>query len=168
MRDGENMHFIFLMDRSGSMEPDLKKCKEMLKLYISALPVGSSFSIISFGKDFTRELLNCEYENGIFPIVKEKHHRYKKALDKFITEMTMNYKGTHLVGPLQECANIHRDAAKQGKTATRIIIVTDGVFAKDTINQICDAAGSLPTIGDINVNLIGIADNPEEIEHSNI
>jgi hypothetical protein len=39
---------------------------------------------------------------------------------------------------------------------------------KETINEIIDSAGSLPSYGDININLIGIADNPEQIDKVNI
>lgn len=45
--------FIFLIDRSGSMEDlRIKKAKEALKIFLKSLPEDSYFDICSFGGSF--------------------------------------------------------------------------------------------------------------------
>ena len=45
--------FIFLLDRSGSMEgKKMKMAKDALKLFIQSLPKGAMFEIIGFGSNF--------------------------------------------------------------------------------------------------------------------
>ena len=52
LSDGRNFHFIFIVDRSGSMAGHrMETCKAALKLFIKSLPVGAMFSIISFGSN---------------------------------------------------------------------------------------------------------------------
>jgi Mg-chelatase subunit ChlD len=48
---GEDFCFIFIVDRSGSMERGerMEITKDALKLFIQSLPVGSQFAILSFG-----------------------------------------------------------------------------------------------------------------------
>ena len=47
---GNNYYFIFIVDRSYSMSGSrIRTCKAALKLFIKSLPVGSKFSVISFG-----------------------------------------------------------------------------------------------------------------------
>jgi hypothetical protein len=47
---GEEFCFIFLVDRSGSMDGRrMEITKEALKLFIQSLPVGCTFAILSFG-----------------------------------------------------------------------------------------------------------------------
>lgn len=50
---GEDFCFIFIVDRSGSMERGerMEMTKEALKLFIQSLPVGSQFAILSFGDE---------------------------------------------------------------------------------------------------------------------
>lgn len=51
--EGSNFHFIFLIDRSGSMGTiRMKIAKDALTLFMRSLPPGCSFSIISFGDRF--------------------------------------------------------------------------------------------------------------------
>ena len=52
---GSAFHFIFLVDRSGSMRSQgrMEAAKNALTLFIRSLPEGCIFSIISFGSRFT-------------------------------------------------------------------------------------------------------------------
>ena len=61
---GSEFHFIFLVDRSGSMHSynRMQIAKDSLSLFIRSLPEGCTFSVISFGS-------NCEsdeFENLIY------------------------------------------------------------------------------------------------------
>jgi hypothetical protein len=49
--DGNQLCYIFLVDRSGSMGQDnrMQTTKEALRLFIKSLPLGSVFAILSFG-----------------------------------------------------------------------------------------------------------------------
>ena len=48
--DPESMHYIFLIDRSGSMSGSrIEKAKNALILFIQSMPANCRFSIISFG-----------------------------------------------------------------------------------------------------------------------
>jgi von Willebrand factor A domain-containing protein 5 len=47
---GKDFHFIFIVDRSGSMGgARIEQTKEALQIFIQSLPVGCDFSILSFG-----------------------------------------------------------------------------------------------------------------------
>ena len=51
---GSDFHFIFLVDRSGSMQMRgrMDIAKEALTLFMRSLPEGCMFSVISFGHYF--------------------------------------------------------------------------------------------------------------------
>ena len=51
---GSEFHFIFIVDRSGSMGMNdrMEIAKDALTLFIRSLPAGSKFSIISFGSSW--------------------------------------------------------------------------------------------------------------------
>ena len=52
--DGSDLHFIFLVDRSGSMccENRMQIAIDSLNLFMRSLPEGCSFSIVGFGSNF--------------------------------------------------------------------------------------------------------------------
>ena len=54
LSQGSDYHFIFIVDRSGSMTLSrrMKLAKEAMDLFIRSLPRACSFSIISFGSNF--------------------------------------------------------------------------------------------------------------------
>lgn len=48
-----NREFIFLLDRSGSMEGEkIKQAIDALIIFISSLPIGSKFNVLSFGTNY--------------------------------------------------------------------------------------------------------------------
>ena len=50
--DGKDLHFTFLVDRSGSMGGRrIEITKDALKLFMQSLPVGCNFSVIGFGSN---------------------------------------------------------------------------------------------------------------------
>ena len=55
LSNGSEFHFIFIVDRSGSMQIErrIEVAKEALDLFIRSLPKGSKFSVISFGSSWT-------------------------------------------------------------------------------------------------------------------
>jgi len=60
---------MFIVDRSYSMSgARMETCKAALKLFLRSLPVGSKFSIISFGSDYTFMTINgqqiIDYNNN--------------------------------------------------------------------------------------------------------
>lgn len=55
MGSGADYHFVFIIDRSGSMgfgSNRIDTAKEALSLFIRSLPKDSKFSVISFGSHF--------------------------------------------------------------------------------------------------------------------
>jgi len=51
--EGSDFHFVFILDRSGSMEgKNMVVAREALKLFMQSLPTDCQFSIISFGDRF--------------------------------------------------------------------------------------------------------------------
>ena len=54
LSNGADYHFIFIVDRSGSMRMHnrMEIANEALKIFMCSLPVGCKFSIISFGSRY--------------------------------------------------------------------------------------------------------------------
>ena len=62
---GSDFHFIFLVDRSGSMQraTRLNMAIEALMLFIKSLPEGCTFNIISFGSNYQDLTEYSQFEN---------------------------------------------------------------------------------------------------------
>ena len=54
LSNGSDFHFIFIVDRSGSMRGSNRMAiaKEAMNLFVKSLPIDCSFSMIGFGCDF--------------------------------------------------------------------------------------------------------------------
>mmetsp|Transcript_30570 Transcript_30570/g.30018 ORF Transcript_30570/g.30018 Transcript_30570/m.30018 type:complete len:123 (+) Transcript_30570:123-491(+) len=53
LNQNEKETFIFIIDRSGSMEgPRMEMAKKALLIFLQSLPVGCRFEILSFGSNF--------------------------------------------------------------------------------------------------------------------
>ena len=54
LRNGKDFHFIFIVDRSGSMclHNRMAIARQACKLFMHSLPQGCKFSVISFGSHF--------------------------------------------------------------------------------------------------------------------
>ena len=67
--------YIFIIDRSGSMEDTIKLARQALQLFLQSLPFGSTFQIVSYGTDF----------DYLFPdkrSVEYNDKTFKEAFDK--------------------------------------------------------------------------------------
>ena len=55
LTSGDEFHFIFLVDRSGSMADSkrMDAARDALKIFIRSLPTGCRFSVLSFGSRST-------------------------------------------------------------------------------------------------------------------
>ena len=54
LSSGEDFHFIFVLDRSGSMYSSnrMKLVRDAMTIFMQSLPVGCHFSIVSYGSDY--------------------------------------------------------------------------------------------------------------------
>lgn len=84
--------FIFLIDRSGSMQGDrIEMAKNALTIFLKSLPQNSMFNVVGFGSKF--EYLHQES----LPYSKENLEKTIQQVSKFLA----NFGGTNILGPLQ-------------------------------------------------------------------
>ena len=94
--DGEEMHYIFLVDRSGSMSGSrMTKARDALLIFIRSLPADCRFSICSFGSRFT--WLKSTNGKDVIPY-DEKNQ--SKALEE-IAKFKADHGGTDILTPLK-------------------------------------------------------------------
>ena len=95
--DGEDMHYIFLVDRSGSMAygERMEKATSALSMFIRSLPADSRFSICSFGTEFTW----MKSTNGKDVIPYDDENK-SKALEE-IAKFTADHGDTDILTPLK-------------------------------------------------------------------
>ncbi|XP_078522465.1 von Willebrand factor A domain-containing protein 5A-like [Lissotriton helveticus] len=114
--------FIFLMDRSGSMdycmssERDsprrIDSAKETMVLLLKSLPLGCYFNVFGFGSHF----------QSFFPDSVEYTQESMKSALKQIEEMKPDMGGTEILEPLK---NIYSKAEKPGHPK-QLFVFTDG------------------------------------------
>jgi hypothetical protein len=106
-----NPEIIFIIDRSGSMEPQINTLKSALQVFLKSLPVGIKFNICSFGSHHS--------------FMWDKSQTYDastldKAL-KYVGKIDANMGGTEMLAPVK--AAVQR---RFKDMETEILILTDG------------------------------------------
>ena len=106
--------FIFVVDRSGSMEGSyIKSASETLVLFLKSIPQGCFFNIISFGG---------RYESFFQSSMPYNQKTMEKAA-KFASNLKANMGGTELLTPLQ---HIFKQPSKSAGLPRQVFILTDG------------------------------------------
>ncbi|XP_074497543.1 von Willebrand factor A domain-containing protein 5A-like isoform X2 [Sebastes fasciatus] len=123
--------FVFLLDRSGSMQgPRIKSARDTLLLLLKSLPMGCYFNIYSFGSSFQH----------IFPkSVEYGQKTMEEALLK-VEEMEANLGGTEILQPLK---GIYSQPCIPNQPR-QLFVFTDGEVGntKDVINLVKKNSGS--------------------------
>ncbi|XP_068441101.1 von Willebrand factor A domain-containing protein 5A-like [Clinocottus analis] len=123
--------FVFLMDRSGSMQgPRIKSATDTLLLLLKSLPMGCYFNIHSFGSS---------YEH-IFPkSVEYKQETMEEAL-KNVEKMGADLGGTEILKPLK---HIYSQPCIPSQPR-QLFVFTDGEVGntKEVINLVKQNSGS--------------------------
>ncbi|EAR96204.1 type A von willebrand factor domain protein (macronuclear) [Tetrahymena thermophila SB210] len=105
--------FIFLLDRSASMEGlPIKRACEALILFLKSLPNDSYFNVLSFGSEF--EML--------FPSSRKYNNQNLEIAIKIISNYTANLLGTEIYNPLS-CIYTKKRIQKYNR---QIFLLTDG------------------------------------------
>ncbi|KAK5929144.1 hypothetical protein CgunFtcFv8_010402 [Champsocephalus gunnari] len=123
--------FVFLLDRSGSMQRDrIKSARDTLLLLLKSLPMGCFFNIYSFGSS----------HEHIFPkSVEYSQETMEEALKK-VGEMEANLGGTEILRPLKDIYS-HACIPNQPR---QLFVFTDGAVGntKEVINLVKKNSGS--------------------------
>ena len=92
---GSDFHFIFIVDRSGSMQLHgrMQQARDALKIFIQSLPTNCEFSIISFGSYVYQHYYN-QYAN--IPYSETTKDYALKMIDQFAA----NFGATDIRTPL--------------------------------------------------------------------
>jgi len=112
----ESLHFIFVLDRSGSMGYDrMEKAKAALKLFLRSLPEGCTFSVINYGT--SSSYLKVGGQNVI-------EYNEENALDALgqIEKYTSNMGMTNIEAAMKNAINLKSSLNK------RVILLTDGAI----------------------------------------
>ncbi|XP_075042986.1 von Willebrand factor A domain-containing protein 5A-like [Mixophyes fleayi] len=114
--------FIFVVDRSGSMEcamnsePNaplrIQSAKDTLVLLLKSLPLGCYFNIYGFGSDF----------ESFFPESVQYTQTSMEEAVKKVNEMDANFGGTEILQPLQK---IYKTAGRSDHPR-QLFVFTDG------------------------------------------
>ncbi|KAF3847923.1 hypothetical protein F7725_020951 [Dissostichus mawsoni] len=123
--------FVFLLDRSGSMQRDrIKSARDTLLLLLKSLPMGCFFNIYSFGSS----------HEHIFPKSVEYNQETMEEALKKVGEMEANLGGTEILRPLKDIYS-HACIPKQPR---QLFVFTDGEVGntKEVINLVKKNSGS--------------------------
>uniref|UniRef100_A0A8C9Y862 von Willebrand factor A domain containing 5A n=1 Tax=Sander lucioperca TaxID=283035 RepID=A0A8C9Y862_SANLU len=123
--------FVFLLDRSGSMDgARIKSARDTLLLLLKSLPMGCYFNIYSFGSS---------YEH-IFPKSVEYSQKTMEEALKKVEEMQANLGGTEILMPLK---HIYSQPCIPSQPR-QLFVFTDGEVGntKEVINLVKKNSGS--------------------------
>ena len=81
--------------------PRIETAKEALKLFLKSLPVGSKFTIVSFGTK------SQALQIGHGPSIIEYNDKNSIEAIKQIDTFSANFGGTNILSPLSECQRMH-------------------------------------------------------------
>ncbi|MBK9668339.1 MAG: VWA domain-containing protein [Gammaproteobacteria bacterium] len=136
--------FIFLLDRSGSMEGDsIAQALNALRLALRSMDEGDTFNIVGFGSDY--ELMFPESR----PYTQASLDEATNTLEGWDADLG----GTELLKPLQQILN-----AGQGTLARQVMLLTDGQVANEA-ECIAAAAGQS---GSMRIFTFGIGHSASE------
>ncbi|XP_077140996.1 von Willebrand factor A domain-containing protein 5A-like isoform X2 [Ranitomeya variabilis] len=126
--------FIFVVDRSGSMEcpmnsePNapqrIQSAKETLVLLLKSLPLGCYFNIFGFGSHF----------ESFFTESKEYTQQSMEEAVKMVNEMNANFGGTEILRPLKKIY----DTSGRPDHPRQLFLFTDGEVGntKEVIDEV--------------------------------
>ena len=116
--DPSTLHFIFVLDRSGSMYGErIDNAKQALILFLRSLPFGCKFTVISYGS--RQEFLAIRGVDGnIFEYNEENLKEAIRQIETFDADMG----GTNIASPMDMAINEVSDPA----LTKRVILLTDG------------------------------------------
>ncbi|CAJ0947373.1 unnamed protein product [Ranitomeya imitator] len=126
--------FIFVVDRSGSMEcpmnsePNapqrIQSAKETLVLLLKSLPLGCYFNIFGFGSHF----------ESFFTESKEYTQQSMEEAVKMVNEMSANFGGTEILRPLKKIY----DTSGRPDHPRQLFLFTDGEVGntKEVIDEV--------------------------------
>lgn len=105
--------FIFIIDRSGSMEGSrIQKAKETLLLLLKSLPIGCRFNIIGFGST----------HSGVFESPQEYDGDTLKQALEYQKSIDADMGGTEVLDPLK---HVYSQSCAAGY-ARQLFLITDG------------------------------------------
>ena len=106
--------FIFVVDRSGSMEGSyIKSASETLVLFLKSIPQSCFFNIISFGS----------HHDSFFPSSMPYNQDTMEKATQFAQRMRADMGGTELLTPLKF---IFKQSSKSSGLPRQVFILTDG------------------------------------------
>ncbi|CAK9092070.1 von Willebrand factor A domain-containing protein 5A (Breast cancer suppressor candidate 1) (BCSC-1) (Loss of heterozygosity 11 chromosomal region 2 gene A protein) [Durusdinium trenchii] len=121
--------FVFLLDRSGSMQgAAISAARSALQLFLRSLPVGCRFDIIGFGSSW-RRLLVSHGSVLASPRVQASQH---------VKSVQADMGGTELLRPLQ---HLNERPVPEG-FQRRVILLTDGQVSN--IGSVMELVSALP------------------------
>ena len=140
---GEDFLFVFIVDRSGSMQHQnrILTVVEAIKIFLRSLPQGSTFSIISFGSNY--DLMKID---GVDKI-KADQKNIKNAMEQ-LDKFEADYGGTCMLEPVQRAIKMEWAGQK------RIFVLTDGQIENKPL--VIEAAKGT---SDMRVHTFGIGDH---------
>ncbi|CAJ1415300.1 unnamed protein product [Effrenium voratum] len=130
VHDEKPKEFIFLLDRSGSMQgPSIGTARSALQLFLRSLPVGCCFDIVGFGSTW-RSLFGRSVAYDAESLQQATAH---------VSKVQADMGGTELLRPLSDLRDRHAEGFDR-----RIVLLTDGQVTNT--QAVLDLAENLPPI----------------------